>query len=353
MSLGERRHSRQIQVGNVKVGGDAPISIQSMTKTKTEDVDQTVNQIRELAAAGCEIVRCAIPNEKAAKALKDIINQVQIPVVADIHFNYRLALTAIESGAHKIRINPGNIGDRLRIETVLRACGERGIPIRIGVNSGSLEKSILEKYRHPNPLAMVESTAYHINICEEAGFENIIIALKSSSVPMMVAANRLIARKVDYPLHLGVTEAGPTWSGTVKSALGIGTLLSEGIGDTIRVSLTGEPFEEIRVGKEILKSLKLRKKGVTIISCPTCGRLETPELAQITREIEQKVRDIDKDVTVAIMGCAVNGPGEAQAADVGVACGRQEALLFKKGQILGKIKSAQIADRLYQAILEF
>ncbi|RQW02978.1 MAG: flavodoxin-dependent (E)-4-hydroxy-3-methylbut-2-enyl-diphosphate synthase, partial [Calditrichaeota bacterium] len=316
-------------------------------------IDATVEQIRELAVAGCEIVRCAVPNEKAAEALKEIIGQVQIPVVADIHFNYRLALISLESGVHKIRINPGNIGDRRRAETVLSACREHGVPIRIGVNAGSLEPHILQKYRHSCPEAMVESALHHIHICEDNKFQDIVISLKSSDVNMMIAAYRQLAERVEYPLHLGVTEAGPVWSGTIKSTVGIGTLLAEGIGDTIRVSLTGNPHEEVRVGREILKSLGLLKKGVTIISCPTCGRLDTPELADIVVALEKRIENIDKNLTVAVMGCAVNGPGEAREADIGVACGRGEALLFRKGRVLGKIHSNQIVDRLYQEIVNF
>ena len=322
-----RRKTRQVKVGKVFVGGDALISVQSMTKTKTEDIDATVTQIRELTAAGCDIIRCAVPNEEAARALKEIISQVQIPVVADIHFNYRLALMSLESGVSKIRINPGNIGERSRVEAVLKACLERKVPIRIGVNSGSIEKHILKKYGHPTPEAMVESALYHIHLCEECNFEDIIIALKASDVPMMIAAYRLISSKVDYPLHLGVTEAGPVWGGTIKSSIGIGILLEEGIGDTIRVSLTGEPHEEVRVGKAILKSLGLSRKGVTLVSCPTCGRLETPDLPQIAQQLEKRLQNIDKDITVAVMGCAVNGPGEAREADLGVACGDRKSVV--------------------------
>jgi len=348
-----QRVSRRVRVGNVEIGGGALVSVQSMTKTKTQDIDATVAQIRELAAAGCDIVRCAVPNEKAARALKEIVNQVQIPVVADIHFNYRLALLALESGVHKIRINPGNIGKKERIEAVLKACQERRIPIRIGVNAGSLEPEILKKYGHPEARAMVESALYHIKICEAFKFEDIVISLKASDVTMMITAYRLLARQVDYPLHLGVTEAGPVWSGTIRSAIGIGTLLAEGIGDTIRVSLTGDPLEEVRVGKEILRALGLRRDSITFISCPTCGRLETPELAQIAQQLQDRLKDVRKDLTVAIMGCAVNGPGEAREADLGVACGKNEALFFKKGKILGKIQPDQIVEKIYKEILDF
>jgi (E)-4-hydroxy-3-methylbut-2-enyl-diphosphate synthase len=349
----QRRRSRAVPVGKLQIGGDAPISIQSMTKTKTADIDATVEQIRQLTVAGCDIIRCAVPDETAADALKEIIPQVSIPMVADIHFNYRLALQAVISGVHKIRINPGNIGERKRVEKVLAACRERRIPIRIGVNSGSLEPSVLKKYGHPTAPALVESALYHIKVCEKHKFRDLVISLKSSNVPMMIEAYRLLAATVDYPLHLGVTEAGPVWSGTIRSAIGIGTLLAEGIGDTIRVSLTGEPIEEVRAAREILKSLTLRKGGVTLISCPTCGRLETPDLTRIVQELEQRVQNIEKDLTVAVMGCAVNGPGEAREADLGVACGKNEALLIRKGEVLGKIPSSRIVDRLLQEIEEF
>ncbi len=348
----ERRKARAVRVGSVIIGGDAPVSIQSMTNTRTEDVDATVDQIRELAAAGCDIVRCAVPNEKAAEALKEIVPQVQIPVVADIHFNYRLALMALEAGVHKIRINPGNIGEHRRVEQVLHACRERKVPIRIGVNAGSLEKPILRRYGHPTAEAMVESALHHIHLCEEVGFQDIVISLKASDVVMMIRANRLLARQVEYPLHLGVTEAGPVRSGTIKSAIGIGTLLAEGIGDTIRVSLTGPPVEEIPVAREILRTLHLRKAGVTIVSCPTCGRLETPDMIRIATELEEKVQDMTADVVVAVMGCAVNGPGEAREADVGVALGKNEGLLFRKGKIIGKLPAHQIVERLYQEIVQ-
>jgi (E)-4-hydroxy-3-methylbut-2-enyl-diphosphate synthase len=349
----QRRRSRAVQVGNRQIGGNAPISIQSMTKTKTADIDATVEQIRQLTVAGCDIIRCAVPDETAAAALKEIIPQVSIPLVADIHFNYRLALQAVNNGVHKIRINPGNIGERKRVEEVLAVCREKQIPIRIGVNSGSLEPSILQKYGHPTAPALVESALYHIKICEEYHFQDLVISLKSSKVPLMIEAYRLLAATVDYPLHLGVTEAGPAWSGTIRSAIGIGTLLAEGIGDTIRVSLTSEPQEEVRAAREILKSLALRKGGVTLISCPTCGRLETPDLTKIVQELEQRVQDIKKDLTVAVMGCAVNGPGEAREADLGVACGKNEALLIRKGEVLGKIPSNQIVERLLQEIMAF
>ncbi len=345
-----RKKTRPVKVGKVQIGGGAPIPVQSMTKTKTLEIDSTVEQIRRLAAGGCEIVRCAVPDETSARALKEIVAQTNIPIVADIHFNYRLALISLDSGVHKIRINPGNIGNRSRIESVLKACRERKVPIRIGVNSGSIEKEILQKYRHPTAPAMVESALFHVGICENFGFTDLVLSLKASSPKMMIEAYRLISQKVDYPLHLGVTEAGPSRSGTVKSAVGIGTLLAEGIGDTIRVSLTGDPAEEVRVGKEILKSLGLRRGGVTLVSCPTCGRLETPDLTRIAQELETRLQNVPKDITVALMGCAVNGPGEAREADIGVACGKDEALLFIRGKIIKKIKSEQIIETLIREI---
>ncbi len=348
-----RKLTREVKIGSMGIGGSNPITVQSMTKTKTEDIDSTVAQIKELEAAGCDIVRCAVPNEKAAVALKAIKSQVRIPVVADIHFNYRLALLSLESGVDKIRINPGNIGSRSRVEAVLGECRERGVPIRIGVNSGSIEPHILEEYGAPTARGMVESALYHIGICESFGFESLVISLKATSVPMMIRAYRMLAEKVDYPLHLGVTEAGPGWTGTIKSAIGIGALLGAGIGDTIRVSLTGDPLEEIRVGKEILKSMGLRRDGVTLISCPTCGRLETPHLISVVKELEERVAGITKPLTVAVMGCAVNGPGEARGADLGAACGKNEALLFKNGEIIGKVPSTKLVDRLYREIIQF
>lgn len=346
------RISRIVTVGTLPVGGGFPVSVQSMTTPHTADVATVIRQIRELEAAGCQLIRVTVPDEAAAAALAEIKKAMTVPLVADIHFNYRLALRAIDAGADKIRINPGNIGSSERVKTVLKAAQAANVPIRIGVNSGSLEKELLEKYGHPTAEAMVESAARHIRICEDVGFEDIIVALKASSVPLMIAANRLFAERFDYPLHLGVTEAGPPWQGTIKSAIGIGTLLAEGIGDTIRVSLTDDPVQEVRAGFEILKSLEMVKKGVTIISCPTCGRAEV-DIISIVKELETKVKSIQKPVTVAVMGCAVNGPGEAREADLGVAGGKQNFLLFKKGTIVAKIPESEVIERLLEEIDKF
>lgn len=348
----KKRKSRKVAVGNVYIGGDAPISIQSMTKTKTEDIDSTIAQITRLEELGCDIIRCTVNTKKAAGAIKEIKGGINIPIVADIHFDYRLALLAIESGADKIRINPGNIGDKEKTGRVLDACKANNIPIRIGVNAGSLEKDILEKFTYPTAEAMTESALRHIRICEERNFENIIVALKASHTNMMIAANRQLAALTDYPLHLGVTEAGGIFSGTIKSSIGIGTLLAEGIGDTIRVSLTDEPEEEIRVGKEILRSLNLRSQGVSIVSCPTCGRLEV-DLFKIARDIEKSVSAMKKNIRIAIMGCVVNGPGEARDADIGIACTKARAFLYKRGKKIATVREKDIIDRLLKEIEEF
>lgn len=348
----ERRKSKKIKVGNLFIGGNAPISVQSMTKTKTTDVEATVEQIRQLKATGCDIVRIAVPDMKAAKVLREIRDQIDIPLVADIHFDYRLALKAVEAGFDKIRINPGNIGDEKRIRLVLDACKQHNIAIRIGVNAGSLEKDILSKYGHPTPEALVESALHHVRICEKYGFNDIIISLKSSDVPMMIKAYRKISTVVEYPLHLGVTEAGNGIDGIVKSSIGIGTLLAEGIGDTIRVSLTDDPVQEVKAGLEILKSLNLIQKGVKIISCPTCGRLEV-DLIPIVNRVKKELEHIDYPLTVAIMGCVVNGPGEAREADIGIACGKEKAIVFKKGKKLGIVKENEIERYLLSIITEF
>ncbi|HDR05073.1 MAG TPA: flavodoxin-dependent (E)-4-hydroxy-3-methylbut-2-enyl-diphosphate synthase [Candidatus Marinimicrobia bacterium] len=344
-----RRKTRKIKVGNLYIGGDAPISVQSMCTTKTEDASATITQIQRLTGAGCQIARVTVPSEAAAKALPEIRKAIQIPLVADIHFNYKMALMAVDSGVDKIRINPGNIGSKARVKEVLKACQSAGIPIRIGINTGSLEKDILQHFGYPTAEAMVLSARRHLDICEEHGFENVILALKSSNVKLMIEANRLFSQRYDYPLHLGVTEAGPTRSGTIKSAIGIGTLLAEGIGDTIRVSLTDDPEEELKVGFEILKNLGLASGGVNLISCPTCGRLEV-DLFKIVREIELKVSGIKKDLTVAVMGCAVNGPGEAAEADIGIACGKGGALFYIHGKKSTKVKESEIVPRLLEAI---
>lgn len=349
MSQFKRRISKIVTVGKLPVGGGFPISVQSMTTPHTADVAAVQRQIQELEEAGCQLIRVTVSDEAAARALPAIKKAMTVPLVADIHFDYRLALKAIDAGADKIRINPGNIGDRDRVRTVLKAAQAAKIPIRIGVNAGSLEKELLAKYGHPCAEAMVASAARHIRICEEFGFENIIVALKASNVELMIAANRLFAEKYDYPLHLGVTEAGPPWQGTIKSAIGIGTLLAEGIGDTIRVSLTGDPVQEVRAGYEILKSLDLIKRGVTIISCPTCGRADV-DIFGIVTELESRIKHVTKPLTVAVMGCAVNGPGEAREADLGVAGGKKSFLLFKKGEVIAKIPESQVLDRLLTEI---
>ncbi len=348
----QRRISRIVTVGKLPVGGGFPVSVQSMTTPHTADVAAVVRQIQELEAAGCQLIRVTVPDKAAADALAEIKKAMTVPLIADIHFNYQLALRAIDAGADKIRINPGNIGSSERVIAVLRAAQAANVPIRIGVNSGSLEQELLQQYGHPTAEAMVESAARHIRICEDVGFEDIIVALKASSVPLMIAANRLFAERFDYPLHLGVTEAGPPWQGTIKSAIGIGTLLAEGIGDTIRVSLTDDPVQEVRAGFEIVKSLELIQRGVTIISCPTCGRADV-DVIGIVKELEARVKPISKSLTVAVMGCAVNGPGEAREADLGVAGGKQNFLLFKKGSVVAKIPESQVINRLMEEIEKF
>ncbi|HDI51477.1 MAG TPA: flavodoxin-dependent (E)-4-hydroxy-3-methylbut-2-enyl-diphosphate synthase, partial [Bacteroidetes bacterium] len=334
----------------VPIGGDAPITVQSMTNTKTEDIAATVHQILQLEEAGCELVRVTVPNETAAQAIKEIKRQIHIPLIADIHFNYRMALLALGNGVDKIRINPGNIGSPQRIKAVLEKAKERNVPLRIGVNAGSLEKTLLDKYGKVCAEALVESALRHVEICQDFGFDDIVISIKAAQVPMMIDSYRMIAEKVDFPLHLGVTEAGTTRTGSIKSAIGIGTLLAEGIGDTIRVSLTDNPIEEIKVGFEILKALNLRKHGINIVACPTCGRLEVDLISIVNRVEKELARFQNKSLTVAIMGCVVNGPGEAREADIGVACGKHSAMMFKKGQIVGKIKESQIVDFLIREI---
>jgi (E)-4-hydroxy-3-methylbut-2-enyl-diphosphate synthase len=341
------RQSRRIQLGSVAVGGGAPVSVQSMTSTDTRDVPATVAQIGRLVEVGCEMVRCAVPDAQAAEALALIRPHCPIPLIADIHFDYRLALTALLGGVDGLRLNPGNIGARWKVEEVVRACAERGVPIRIGVNGGSLEKALLEKYGHPTASAMVESALGHIRILEELGYQQIKVSLKASNIRRTVEAYRLLAKEVDYPLHIGITEAGTTWTGTVKSAVGIGILLHEGLGDTLRVSLTGDPVEEVKVGWEILKSLQLREHGPVFISCPTCGRCQI-DLIDVAEEVEERLRDLPKALTIAVMGCVVNGPGEAREADVGIAGGKGEGLLFRKGEVVRKVPQAQLADALVE-----
>lgn len=345
----ERRKTRKIKVGNIFVGGDAPITIQSMTNTDTRNVEATVEQIKRLQIAGCDIIRCAVPDVEASEALKKITEQISIPLVADIHFDYRLAINAINNGVSALRINPGNIGSIERVKLVAEHALDKGIPIRIGVNSGSLEKELLSKYGKVCPEALVESALRHVDILEKVNFNDIVISIKSSDVMQMIESYRLISKKVDYPLHVGVTEAGTTWRGTIKSSVGIGTLLAEGIGDTIRVSLTDDPAEEVKVGREILKSLGIIKQGLTFVSCPTCGRTQI-NLIKLAQTIEDKLKDIDKDIKVAVMGCVVNGPGEAREADIGIAGGNGEGLIFRKGEIIRKVKEEQLVEALMEEI---
>ena len=346
-----RKKTRQIHVGNVPVGGKAPIAVQSMTNTDTRDVAATVRQIEQLQAAGCEIVRLAVPDEKAAAAFKEIKKQVRSPLIADIHFDHRLALAALKAGADGLRINPGNIGGRKAIEKIIREAKERTIPIRIGVNAGSLQKEILKRHGHPTPEAMVESAMEHIRLFEGLGFDQIKISLKSSNVLSTIKAYALLSRQVDYPLHLGVTEAGTLISGTVKNALGIGILLSKGIGDTLRVSLSADPVEEVKVGYEILRALNIRHRGPEIISCPTCGRCEI-DLFNLVREVETALIGITSSPKVAIMGCVVNGPGEAREADVGIAGGRHQSVLFRKGRLVRKIPEQDMAKVLIGEVMK-
>ena len=339
----------KVWAGNVPIGGDADITVQSMTNTNTSDVNSTIRQIKELESVGCDIVRVAVPDIEAARAIKEIKKNIDIPLVADIHFDYKLALESIKHGIDKIRINPGNIGDKNKIKEVVRAAKEREIPIRIGVNSGSIEKELLVKYGKPCPEAMVESAINHIQILEELYYNKIVVSLKASDVMMTVNAYNLMSQSRDYPLHIGITEAGTLHSGTIKSSVGIGAILSLGIGNTIRVSLTGNPIEEIKVGKGILKALGLRKNGIEFISCPTCGRTKI-DLITIANEVETALQGVDKNIKVAIMGCVVNGPGEAREADIGIAGGEGCAVLFKKGEVVRKIAEQDIFKELIAEI---
>lgn len=347
-----RRKTRKVWVGDIPVGGDAPVSVQTMTKTKTSDVEGTVEQIRKSADEGCDIVRITVNDKQAAAAMADIVRKSPLPIVADIHFNHIFALEAIKAGVAKVRINPGNIGSIDRIHQVLAAAKERGIPIRIGVNSGSLEEDILEEYGYPTPEALFESAMRHANICEEFGFRDVIISVKSTDTRLMIEAYRYIAERTDYPLHLGVTEAGTTRVGTIKSSVGIGTLLAEGIGDTIRVSLTDEPWKEVEVGKEILRSLGLASRSVEIIACPTCGRLEV-DLFKITNELEKRLAGIKKPIKIALLGCVVNGPGEASEADIGIAAGKGVGILYRKGVVVRRLKEEEIIDAVYEEAMKF
>jgi (E)-4-hydroxy-3-methylbut-2-enyl-diphosphate synthase len=347
----QRKKTRQITLGTVPVGGNAPVTVQSMCNTDTRDAAKTLDQIRHLEQAGCELVRLAVPDETAAKSIGKIRKGTKLPLIADIHFDYRLALEAVKQGVDGLRINPGNIGGRDKVSEVVRACRERSIPIRIGVNAGSLEKHLLEKYGHPTPEAIVESAFGHIRILEDLDFRDLKVSLKASDVLTTVAAYRLFSGRSDYPLHIGISEAGTLFSGTIKSSVGLGILLSEGIGDTMRVSLTADPVEEVRVAYEILKALKVRQRGVNIISCPTCGRTEI-DIIGLAREVEQRLSHIKEPITVAVMGCVVNGPGEAREADVGIAGGKGMGLLFKHGEILTKFSEAELADVLVKEVEE-
>jgi len=346
-----KRVTRQIKIGDVPVGGGAPCSVQSMCSTDTRNEAATLAQIDRLVKGVCEIVRCAVPDMDAARALGRIRANSSIPVVADIHFDYKLALKVLELGIDALRLNPGNIGERWKTEEIIKAARERQVPIRIGVNAGSLEKELLQKYGHPTAEAMVDSALGHVRILEGLGYDQIKISLKASDVMKTVAAYRILASKVDYPLHIGITEAGTTFSGTVKSAVGLGILLADGIGDTLRVSLTGDPIDEVKVGFEILKSLGLRQRGVNFVSCPTCGRCEI-NLIKVAEEVEQRLQGVTVPFTVAVMGCVVNGPGEAREADFGIAGGKGEGLLFRHGEIIRKVSAAELADALVEEVVK-
>ena len=349
MSKGERQmyreHTKTVKIGDRVIGGGNPVLIQSMTNTRTEDVEATAAQIRRLEAAGCEIVRCTVPTMEAALALKEIKKQVKIPVVADIHFDYRMAIAAIENGADKIRINPGNIGSTERIRAVVDAAKERGIPIRVGVNSGSLEKDLLEKYGGVTAEGLVESALDKVKIIEDLGYDNLVISIKSSNVMMCAKAHELIADRTRYPLHVGITEAGTLYSGNIKSAVGLGIILSRGIGDTVRVSLTGDPVEEIKSAKLILRTLGLRAGGIEVVSCPTCGRTKI-DLISLANQVETMVTEFPLNIKVAVMGCVVNGPGEAREADLGIAGGQGEGLLMKHGEVIRKVPESELLDAL-------
>jgi len=345
-----RRKTKAVMVGKVQIGGDAPVAVQSMTKTDTTDVDGTIKQIEEMVAAGCEIVRIAVPDNDAAIALKEIRKRTDAPLVADIHFHYKLALMALDAGIDKLRLNPGNIGSIERIREVVRAAEARKVPIRIGVNGGSLEKDLLKKYGTATPEAIVESGMRHIRILEDLGFTDTIISLKASDVNRMVEAYRLMSTMVDYPFHLGVTEAGTSFGGTIKSAIGLGILLHEGIGDTIRVSLAAEPHEEVRVGWEILKSLELRKRGVTVVACPTCGRLDIDNFVEIVTEVERRLAHVEEPLHLSIMGCAVNGPGEAHDSQLGITFGRNVGMIFKDGVPMRRVAGADIVEEFVKEV---
>lgn len=344
-----RNTTKKIRIGSCVIGGGEPITIQSMCNTRTDDVSATVGQILRLEHAGCEIIRVAVPDINAALAIKEIRNQIHIPVVADIHFDYKLAIASIENGADKIRINPGNIGSKDNVKAVVDAAKERSIPIRVGVNSGSLEKNIIEKYGHVTPEGIVESALNKVHMIENCGYDNIVISIKSSDVPMCIKAHELISEKTDYPLHIGITEAGTVYNGTVKSSVGLGVILYEGIGDTIRVSLTGDPVQEVVCAKRILKTLGLRRGGIEVVSCPTCGRTQI-DLVSLAEKVNALAENYDYDIKLAVMGCAVNGPGEAKEADFGIAGGHGEGLLFRKGEIIKKLPEDQLMNALKEEL---
>lgn len=347
-----RDETRKVRIGDVTIGGGSPIAIQSMTNTKTEDAEATAEQILALEKAGCEIIRCAVPTMEAAQAIGRIKERIHIPLVADIHFDYRLAIAAIENGADKIRINPGNIGDADRVQAVVDKAKERQIPIRIGVNSGSLEKSLVERYGGVTAEGLAQSAMDKVHMIENMGYDNLVVSIKSSDVMMCVKAHEMIARECPYPLHVGITEAGTLLAGNIKSSIGLGLILSQGIGDTIRVSLTGAPVEEIRSGKIILKTLGLRQGGIEVVSCPTCGRTKI-DLIGLANQVEDMVEDIPLNIKVAVMGCVVNGPGEAKEADIGIAGGIGEGLLIKKGEVVKKVKEDQLLETLRQELLNW
>lgn len=344
-----REHTKEVNIGGVRIGGGNPVAIQSMTNTKTEDTQATVRQILELEEAGCEIIRCTVPNEEAARSIREIKKEIHIPLVADIHFDYRMAIAAIENGADKIRINPGNIGGPDRVKAVVDAAKERGVPIRVGVNSGSLEKDIIAKYGHVTAEGLVESALQKVGMIEDRGYDNIVISIKSSDVMMCVKAHELIAEKTSYPLHVGITEAGTVFSGNIKSSIGLALILGQGIGDTVRVSLTGSPVDEIKSARLILRTLGLRKGGIEVVSCPTCGRTEI-DLISLASKVEKMAEDYPLDIKIAVMGCVVNGPGEAREADLGIAGGKNEGLLIRGGEIIRKVPESELLSALREEL---